>query len=64
MNYDQAVTPDDLPLFVEAVLDPAGLSVCRSYAANVNGDAHPDGAARIDGRDVLAFADCLLNGCP
>jgi len=64
MNFDQAVTLDDLPLFVDALLDPSNLSTCQSYAANANADVHPDGAAKIDALDIPAFTACLLAGCP
>jgi len=64
MNFDQSVTLDDLPLFVAALLDPATLSTCQSFAANVNADVHPDGTAKIDALDVPAFVNCLLAGCP
>ncbi len=60
MNCNQVVDIDDVPLFVEALLDPDALDTCRAYTANTNADVHADGTPRIDGLDVQGFVGLLV----
>lgn len=58
-NCDAAVTPADIPHFVEALLDPEGYEVNHPDCSITTADVNTDGA--IDGRDVHAFATDLTN---
>ena len=59
MNCDGAVTPTDVPLFIDAVLRNQQPSDCAEYVANANGDALPDGSPRIDGIVIQEFVTIL-----
>ncbi|MCZ6816510.1 MAG: hypothetical protein O7F76_07385 [Planctomycetota bacterium] len=59
MNCDTQVQLDDLPRFVQALIDPESFAGCDINRADINCDGV------IDGRDVGGFVVCLLNeGCP
>lgn len=55
MNCDNVVDMDDVPLFVEALVDPANFSGCDIDRADANEDA------LIDGADVQDFLALLLD---
>ncbi len=53
-NCDGTFNALDLPLFIQALLDPAGFSGCSIGAADMTGDG------LIDGRDIPPFVNALL----
>jgi M6 family metalloprotease-like protein len=64
LNCDDAVNLDDIPHFVQALVDPAGYDadhdgapylLCNRMAADMDGDT------LIDGRDIPGFVDALLH---
>jgi len=56
LNCNQAVTPDDIAPFVNALLDPSSIDNCLTIVADVN----HDGA--LNALDVQKFTACLLAG--
>ncbi len=59
MNRDTFVDLDDVPLFIQALLER---SLCESsYPACDIAAANCDGECGIDGRDVAAFVELLIN---
>ena len=60
MNCDQVVDIADVPLFVQALINYPGISVCDSFTSNVNSDALPDGSPVVNGLDVSGFIEALL----
>jgi len=63
LDCDNDRDADDIPHFVQAVIDPAGYAAdhpgCDVNRANLNADAD------IDGRDIAAFTALLIAGaCP
>ncbi len=53
LNCDCELTIDDVPWFVEALIDPAGFTGCSINRADANGDS------LIDGADIGAFVEAL-----
>jgi hypothetical protein len=60
MNCDQIIDLNDLPLFIDALLNAPALSTCDAYTANVNADVLSDGTPKIDGLDIQAFVAALI----
>lgn len=60
MNCDLDVTIDDVPLFVQALLDSPDITTCESFTANASDDVHSNGTPKLDGLDVEAFLNLLL----
>lgn len=60
MDCNGSVDALDVPLFINALLDPTSLSTCDAYTANVNGNANADGTPKIDGDDVQRFVQLLM----
>lgn len=60
MNCDYHVNVADVSLFIVALLNPDTLTDCAAYLANTQSDNTPDGSPRINGADVQAFVDKLL----
>ncbi|MFQ5411308.1 MAG: hypothetical protein ACE5EC_03395, partial [Phycisphaerae bacterium] len=55
MNCDGLVDLDDVPLFAQALVDPAGFVPCEGiHRADINGDTF------TDGEDVQGFVEMLL----
>jgi len=59
LNCDQVVTAADIPLFISALLNPAGFTGCNPLNADTNLDGN------VNGRDVANFSRCVISGgCP
>ncbi len=54
MNCDNVVDMDDVPLFVQALVDPFNYGGCDLYRADTNEDL------LVDGRDTQGFVELLL----
>ncbi len=54
LNCDGQLDMNDVPLFVEAVIDPAAYTGCDLNLADVNGDT------MINGQDIRPLAEALL----
>jgi hypothetical protein len=54
LNCDGMVSASDQPLFVNALVDPAGFNGCDILNADMNGDT------LIDGQDIPGFVVALL----
>lgn len=61
MNCDQDLSMDDVPLFIEALLNAPAISSCDVHIANMNGDIASDGLPRVDGSDIAPFVQAMLN---
>lgn len=59
MNCDQAVTLDDVPLFVQALLDPAAYATAQPCCNALNGDFSMD--EQLAGDDVAGFVAAILD---
>lgn len=55
MDGDRIVTLDDVPAFIDVLLDPSAASACAQLTADVNNDE------AIDGRDIPLFVEAVLN---
>jgi hypothetical protein len=55
LNRDLAITPSDVPTFVDVLLDPGELSPHRLCAGDANGDG------RVDGDDIDPFLRILAD---
>ncbi len=60
MNCDGWANTGDIPLFVEALLDPAAFDAAHPDCMSTQADM--DGLGRPDGGDVQAFVDLIVPG--
>lgn len=61
MNCDQVVDLNDVPPFIDALLNAPALTTCDAYTANVNADVFLDGTPKIDALDIQAFIAALIH---
>jgi hypothetical protein len=59
MNCDEMVDMSDIPLFVQAMLDPGGFSASTPYCDSANADVNRDGTA--DGGDIMPYITIVID---
>jgi hypothetical protein len=58
MNCDHAVDATDMPLFVEALLDPTALDI--AHPSCLSTQANMDGNGLVNGLDIQPFVNLLI----
>lgn len=58
LNCDCAVDLDDVPPFVQALVDPTGYDAAYPDCSILNGDMQPDGM--VNGEDAQRFVELLI----